>query len=88
MYTLFDKFLNNRLTREEIEDLRVLLQKKKNKKAFETYLQQQRDPYAILQEIDLQEAVLSARPNWLLSKSELYHMVQKIVMKSSFIILV
>jgi len=52
-------------------------------------LQMQRQSVAILRVATYGEmGVLSARPNWLLSKSELYHMVKKIVIKSSFIILV
>lgn len=55
MYSLFDKFLNNSLTKEEEEKLSRLLQKKKHKKAFKNHMRTQRDTYAALQEIDLEE---------------------------------
>ena len=66
-----NKFLNNTITDEELDELRCWLQEKKHRTEFETYLRDQSDVYTAMQEIDFKQAYTNISKNIYKSKKTL-----------------
>ena len=59
MISLIDKFLNNSITKKELDELSDWLQEPKHQIELETYLRDQSDTYTAMQEIDFKKAYVT-----------------------------